>query len=1174
MHLTAIGQPKKWDPSPQFIRIMKLTVFCLVLGLLQVAARSNAQISLKENKTPLDKVLKSIKKQSGYDLLFSEYLIKTKGQPVTLTITNLSLEEALQTVFNNQNQLSFYINGKIIGIREKDEKKAGGMVTQGLSTRFEIPAPLIDIKGTVKDETGKPVIGASVQVKGTNKGTFTDNEGEFTLTGVDDKATLVISAINIETREVEVNGKNEINLVVKVKVNKLDDVEITAVSTGYQTIPKERATGSFAQVDNKLLNRSVSTDILSRLDGVASGLVFNRFKGGNNPISIRGQSTLFANPNPLIVIDNFPFDGDINNINPNDVESITLLKDASAASIWGARAGNGVIVITTKRGRLNQPLNVSVSSNITYQQRPDLFYVPQISSSNYIDNEIRLFNAGFYAASEASLDKIALTPVVELLIKKRDGVLPADIVDAEINALRSKDVRRDLDKYFSRDAIRQQHAISLQGGSTMVAYHLLAGYDKNLNSEIANDYDRMSLSSQVNVSPIKNLEISIGYGYTRGMNNNNTPNDINFAGGPLYPYAQLADNNGVALSIEKNYRSAWIQSLPQQLLLNWYYKPLEELQLSDNRSNSINQRINLGVNYKVLKSLSVDFKYLSQRTSVYARNHQDVRSYNVRNLINRFSAVSGSSVTRPVPLGGILDESFSSLVSDNIRVQVNYNKSWSVHQVAAIGGFDSRELKGESSTSRLYGYNDANATSAPVDYTTFFGSYVNPFSTSRIPYIDNVASTLNRAYSYFVNGSYSYQKRYIVSFSARKDASNIFGVNTNQKIVPLWSGGIGWKLDEESFYKGFFKSQIPYFKLRATYGFNGNVDNSLSAYTTARYGTATITPLQSAQIINPPNPDLRWEKVGVMNFGIDFETRNQIFTGSIEYYRKKGLDLISQVPVTGVSGLGLVSFSAFRKNAASTIGEGVDIVLNSKILNKRLKWDLHFLFSSIKEKVTDYDVTSAAQNYVDPDFTAPLVGRPLFAIYSFPWAGLDPATGDPQGYLNGIVSKQYANIITSSTTNSIIYHGSARPTVFGSLRNNLSWKDLSLSFMITYRMGYYYRRTALSYSNRWTKPGDEKLTDEISFQSTLPLDANRNIFYLRSAALVERADNIRLNDIRLDYHFTKDKWKRLPVKSIQLFTYAANLGILWKSSWRALDPDYPAAPPPSLSISLGMNVQF
>lgn len=1171
MHFAAFGKLMPY-PIPKTLLRMKLTAIFIFLFVLQSMAETFAQVTIREKNLTLEKVLQTIKKQSGYDLVYQKELIRTKGKPVSIHLSNVSLNTALELIFREQ-ELDYELVGKIITVKERK-------VTISSPNSFSPNLPLqkeivgIDVKGKVVNESGEALAGISVIIKGTKRGTTTDDKGYFELKDVNADAVLQISGVNIESYETKLNGRTELNFTAKAKIYQLQGVEITSVSTGYQTIPKERATGSFVQVDNALLNRSVSTDVLSRLDGVASGLVFNRFKAGNNPISIRGQSTLFANPNPLIVIDNFPFDGDINNINPNDVESITLLKDASAASIWGARAGNGVIVITTKRGRLNQPLKLSLNSNTTFQQRPDLFYVPQVSSSDYIDNEIKLFDNGFYAASEASLDKIALTPVVELLIKKRDGLLPANVVDAQINELRSKDVRKEIDKYFTRDEVRQQHAISLQGGTSLVNYHLLAGYDKNLNSQIANSYERMTLSSQVSVVPVKNIELTVGYGYTKGVNENNTPNDINFAGGPLYPYAQFADNNGNPLPIEKNYRSAWIQSLSQQPLLNWYYRPLDELRLSNNSSSSINQRINLGINYKFLKSLSIDFKYLSQRTSGYAKNYQDVQTYNVRNLINRFSVVSGSTITRPVPLGGILDESFSSLVSDNIRLQINYNKTIGAHQIAAIAGFDNRELKGESRSSRLYGYNDANGTSAPVDYTTFFGSYVNPFTTSRIPFVNSLSSTLNRAYSYFVNGSYSYKKRYIISLSARKDASNIFGVNTNQKIVPLWSTGIAWKLDEESFYKGFFKEQIPYLKLRVTYGFNGNVDNSLSAYTTARYATATLTPLQSAQIINPPNPDLRWEKVGVFNLGLDFETRNKFITGSLEYYRKNGVDLISQVPVTGISGLGLVSFSAFRKNAASTIGEGIDLVLNSQIINRQLKWDVNFLFSSIKEKVTNYDVTSAAQNYVDPDFTAPLLGRPLYAMYSFPWAGLDPVNGDPQGYLNGVVSKQYANIINASTTNSIIYHGSARPTVFGSLRNNLFCKGFSLSIMLTYRMGYYYRRTALSYSNRWTKPGDEKLTDEISFQSTLPLDANRTIFYLRSAALVERADNIRLNDVRLDYLFTKEKWKRLPVRSIQLFGYASNLGILWKSSSRNLDPDYPAAPPPSLSIAFGMNVQF
>jgi TonB-dependent SusC/RagA subfamily outer membrane receptor len=208
----------------------------------------------------------------------------------------------------------------------------------------------------------------------------------------------------------------------------IGQLEGVVVNTGYQSIPKERATGSFVQIDRALLNRRISPDIISRLEGVASGLSFNAnipTQSKESPFSIRGRSTITANTQPLIVLDNFPYDGDLNSINPNNIESITLLKDAAAASIWGARAGNGVIVINTRKGGLNRPLSVELVTNYTFSKKPDLFYNPNfLNASSYIDFEQYLFSLGSYDADlNNTTTRPPLSPAVELMARKRAGLI-------------------------------------------------------------------------------------------------------------------------------------------------------------------------------------------------------------------------------------------------------------------------------------------------------------------------------------------------------------------------------------------------------------------------------------------------------------------------------------------------------------------------------------------------------------------------------------------------------------------------------------------------------------------------------------------------------------------------------------------------------------------------------
>ena len=242
--------------------------------------------------------------------------------------------------------------------------------------------------------------GVNVIIKGTTLGTSTNSDGIFTIEASDHQ-TLIFSFIGYKQMELPVGDHDNFDIQLEEDIATLG--EITIVSTGYQQLPKERVNGSFVQIDNRLLSRRVSTHLLARLEDVTSGLIFNRnIAGEENDISIRGMSTINSQTQPLIVIDNFPFEGDINTLNPNDVESITILKDAAAASIWGARAGNGVIVITTKRGASNQAAKVSFNSNVTITQKPDLFYQSKMSSAQMIENERRLFYKGYYATAETS----------------------------------------------------------------------------------------------------------------------------------------------------------------------------------------------------------------------------------------------------------------------------------------------------------------------------------------------------------------------------------------------------------------------------------------------------------------------------------------------------------------------------------------------------------------------------------------------------------------------------------------------------------------------------------------------------------------------------------------------------------------------------------------------------
>ena len=531
-------------------------------------------------------------------------------------------------------------------------------------------------------------------------------------------------------------------------------------------------------------------------------------------------------------------------------------------------------------------------------------------------------------------------------------------------------------------------------------------------------------------------------------------------------------------------------------------------------------------------------------------------------------------------MGGILDQGNSTSSGQYLRGQLNIDHTWKeVHEIHGIVGAEVKEVSAHSSEARYYGYDDEFALSLPVDYLTRY-RMTPANSLNTIPHGDGHGGTVDRYLSAFTNMSYSYRKRYILTASARRDASNLFGVNTNQRAVPLWSTGLGWTLSQENFYRSGF---IPYLKLRSTFGYNGNVDKTISAFTTASYyitSNNTLNPGErAASIRNPPNPDLRWEKIRIWNAGLDFGLKNEMLDGSVEFYVKNGQDLIGDIPLAPSMGL-----SQYRGNFATTRTRGLDIELRSTPIRRQFRWDINFFHSLVREEVTDYEIPPRPDEMVFGVLLMPVKGNPLFSMYSFPWGGLDPDTGDPRGILNGEPSSDYSAIRAALIPEDVIFHGSARPTSFGSFRNTVSYKGLSLSVNVSYRMGYYFRRNSVDYGDlvngrithsdyllRWIQPGDELYTQVPSMPSRV--NSNRDAQYEFSEIMVERADHIRLQDIRLAYRMERINVHWLPFRSAEFYSYANNMGIIWKKTKYPVDPDFQNLPP-AMSIAMGLRIDL
>lgn len=1023
------------------------------------------------------------------------------------------------------------------------------------------------LRGTVlSQESKQPLQGATVVSLGTTDTVSTGVQGRFAIPISNNTVSLTVRFMGYHehTQTLRYPFPDTLLIALIPSDNVLQEV---SVATGFQEVPRERATGSFSHIGESLLQQQVSTDILSRLEAVANGYMVDRNNNASGRALIRGVGTFSGPTDPLIVVDNFPYEGNMDNINPHDVENITILKDAAAASIWGARAANGVIVITTKKGKLNQPLQVNFNANATVGGKPDLYYVRQMTSSDFIDVETMLFDAGYYNGQINNVNKPPLTPVVELLIRRQAADTDGQAsIDQQISTLRGIDVRDDFLQYLYRPSLNQQYALTLLGGSDKLAWNALAGYDHNQDNLDAS-FKRLNLKLGNTYRPFKNLQLSASLQYTQNNTANGRPayGEITYFGA-LYPYAQLADEQG-PLPITKNYRATFIDETAETgRLLDWSYTPLDDYRRQNSTTTLQDILLNTGINYSFSEGINLDLKYQYERQDSKGQNLRGLETFYTRDLINYYTQIDEvGNIVRPVPIGDILDRSNETIEAHQARIQANVNRSFGLHSINALAGGEVRHAGTNRDSYRIYGYDDAVLTFGQVDYTRQYPNFVNGV-LSLIPNSQNLADITTRFASFFANGAYEYDRRYTLSFSARRDASNLFGLNTNDQWNAFWSMGVSWELSNEKFYKF---DKLPYLRLRATYGESGNIDPSMVATTTITYnaGVAFGTATPWASFRNYYNPDLQWETARMLNIGIDFRTVGQRITGSIEYYQKKSIDLFGSAEIDYTGGIG----SSITKNVGTMIGKGFDAEISTRNLVGKFSWHTNLNLSHYTNEVVENIILNRVSSIVSGSYgtraNTSIEGRPVNAIFAYRWGGLSEDAGNPLGYLDGELSTNYSQLTGNArTVDDLVYIGSATPTWFGNFGNNFSYGHFNLQVALSFRLGYYFRRPSINYSNlynnyqnqhsdialRWRQPGDELTTNVPSM--VYPTTTARNAFYTGSEILVERGDQVRFQYVNLSYDFGRLAPTRFSI--LQAFVYMTNLGLIWKANESGIDPDF------------------
>lgn len=942
----------------------------------------------------------------------------------------------------------------------------------------------------------------------------------------------------------------------------------TSFNNGYEQVKIASTTGSYSSETMAEITRVLDPDLFPHLDGQLSGLTMGSVR---NPLgfSVCGNSTFMGTGTPLIVVDKFAYAGNIDDLNPYDLGSVTVLKDAVAAGVWGAYSGNGVLVLSSRDGQYDKAPLLTVTMNTTVRGKPALSYQPRMSSADYITADSILYRNHFYDAYFND-PLFAIPPSVEVLHKVDQGLLDAAEGNSGIAAMRSHDVMHDLDHYYYQPGVSQQIHLSVEGGRPHSKYYIGAGYDHNPTDLVRNSFQRYTVHSVYTLgTECDRLQVVLSGNLAGARTLNNNAGDIPVT----YPYAQLADGSGRPLAVTYKYNPAFLDTINGSFPVNWNYRPLQELALADNRNGRQDMYLQATIGYRLSRSLRVEASGRWMHGHSFSRDVYNKDGFYVRDLVNQFSqpVEGGTGFQFPVPDAGIVTTADTDLLNYNGRLQLSFHDTADANHVwIALAGAEVNDAEISGQTQQIYGY-DGPAGMSRIDY-------VDPFPVrpeglqATIPDIDGFLAQSNRSVSFFSNLAYTWKRQWNIYSAFRLDGANIVGGLGNRKWGPFWSLGVSRSLNAG-------------LKLRASYGCNGNASNRTSDLQIAYLGYNTYGAAQNG-IEVPPDPTLGWERVNILNLGLDYGFfRDRLvprgrLSGSLDLYQRWAVNLLSLDTLAPSAGI-----PSYMGNTAGISGQGIDLVVRSVNvllpLRKRFSWVSTLLLGFHRDEVSSYPYQARSPaSYVTGGFYQ--VGKPSTALFSYRWAGLNAATGDPQGFLGGKPGSSYYSLINDPAA-ARVCSGVWQPVITASLLNSFSLGHWSFSARFDCRTGYVFRRASIDYyqlamnryrgtrdfADRWQYPGQKT---NVPSMPVVP-DYNRDLFYANSAALITRADNLRWRDLNLGYEWVPAQG---PVKSALFYIYVDNIAIVWRANHQGIDPDAAqfGQTPALRSYSFGVRLKF
>lgn len=1064
----------------------------------------------------------------------------------------------------------------------------------------------VEINGRVVDKSNNPLPGVTITVTGNvTKSVTTNVDGYFKLLGIkhDQMPTLRISYLGFITKEIKADFRHQMIIVLEEDAKSIDEVVIT----GYQVMDKRESASSVYSVKtiDIMVNNAMSVDQM--LQGKIPGMAVMTTSGepsATPKIRIRGNATINGNKAPVWVVDGVivesavPFTAsDLNSedaqylignaiagINPQDIETITVLKDASATAIYGVKAANGVIVITTKKGKTGKAV-ISYTGSLSLNQRPSYANFDRMDAGERMQLSREIVNLGYRYPRVPSGD--SYEGALQQLYRKE--LTQQEFAD-KIAYMRHRNT--DWYKEIFRNSVSNIHNVSVSGGARNADYYFSFGYNDNLGATKASNSQRMTSLAKIDLAINKNINITAKISYSTNMNNGYSAS----VNPHMYAYKTsrtLAPYNedGSYSMYDKGY--------------GYMYNFLKEQSLTG-RKGQINAFEGMfDLNVKLSYGLSYQGVFSYQNTSSTQRNWAEEESYTIAEIrgynYHQYDETSKKYQDSKLPFGGILEQTNMHQIGYTLRNILTYKQTFNnVHALHAMGGIElrSNEYKGVATTG--YGWTPQFGEKFMPIYTqSFINSYVrtgrlNPTNTNTVTRIASCFGTL----------SYSYNFKYILNANIRSDGSNKFGSNPKYRWLPTWSIAGKWAVAQESFIKRF--TWLDRLDLRASYGIQGNIhDDSTPELIVQILNKDGISQLDMSRIYRLPNPDLRWEKTRTWDAAVDFSVLNDRVKGSFEVYRKYTTDLIHSKSVPSSNGR-----STLFINSGEMLNRGFEGFINIDIIRSKIfDWSIGMNFAHNFNKITraNNDIYSEKEKVnMMLNGEVAIEGDPIGSLYSYRFAGLSHENGYPLFYTKNGKKVHVADPQLLELVNC----GSIFPKLYGGFDAQFTYKkNLSLSLGFTYNIGGMKRlpnayedmnavfdplqNVSRDLINRWKKPGDE-------LHTTIPTIYDRDMvsrfiqneqiaeikkgstdylyptqLYNLSDERVVKTNYLRLRSVSLSYILPSTLIKKVHLKSCLVRLQATNLYVWASKKWKGLDPETPNTSIPILpAYTLTVNISL